>query len=277
LKPRARIEREVAEGDPHVHDRVRHCPVHPFKSFQTLRGDLTIMERIHRVRLMAGVSLIGVASVLACETPVRPEPLPSTAPQILEYGVAGVITEEDGRPAAGASVGLAIQIGANPAYRTTTASDGTDHLRFWHQGSSPPSAITAFSTQEDSSNLRLLDWTTQQTIVKNLRLRRLRALSAGESMMITIEPDSSLCNWEFGSSVTTLCAWFTVTSATVGTVMVDARPVDAGGVLPRLGWENLGAGATLSLQASVNSRFWLNLAIPVIAAPQRYVVTTRVE
>ena len=229
---------------------------------------------------MAGVSFIGLASLLACETPLRPIPLPLPGVPAVEYYVSGVITYEDGRPAANAGVSLATEPGAHAAYKTTSSSDGTYHLRFSHVNSSPPSVLSAYATQEDGSNTRPLDWAGRNTIVQNVRLRRVRALSAGEAMMITVEPDSSLCNWEFGSSMTTLCEWFTVVAATPGTLMVEARPVDVGGVPPRLGWENPGAEATLSLTVlanSVNSRFWLNLAIPVIATPQRYMVTTKLE
>ena len=81
--------------------------------------------------------------------------------------------------------------------------------------------------------------------------------------------------------MTTLCESFSVASATVGTLTVDAnRPLDAGSYPPLLGWTTAGVGATLSLQVESNTiggRYGLNLAIPVAAAPQRYVVSTSLQ
>jgi len=232
------------------------------------------MERTCRVRRLAGVSLIGVVSVLGCDSPVRPLP----DGQVIEYSVSGIVTYEDGRPAPDASVGVASGLEANATYQTKTGSDGTYYLRFSQQ-SPPPSVIHAYAGQDNSSNIRPLDWSAQNAIVKNLRLRAVRALTPGDSMMITIEPDSPLCSWEYGSSMTMLCSWFTVASTTVGTLRVDVRPADSGGILPMLGLDNLGTGATVSVQVSanlVNGRFWFNLAIPASAAPQRYEVTTTI-
>ena len=233
------------------------------------------MERTSRAGQTAGVLLISVASVMACDGPLRPLPIPPGG-QVTEYMVSGVVTDADGRPAAGASVHLSADPGANAVHRTTAGSDGTYQFRFY-LNSPPPSVIRAFTAQNDSWTIRPLDWTAQSTIVKNLHLRGVPALSAGEGTTVTIEADSSLCNWEFGSSVTTLCEWFTVASAAVGTLRVDARPVDAAGLPARLGLDNAGAFDTVSLlvpASVVNGRFWFNLAVPVNAAPQRYVVTT---
>jgi hypothetical protein len=231
---------------------------------------------IRRVRRMVGASLVtGIASVLACDTPSAPKSLPPPPTEAADYRVSGVITFDDGRPAANASVRLAFDPGANAAHRTVTGSDGTYEFRL-SQLNSPPSVISAFA-QEEGYTIRPLDWAGQNTIVKDLRLRRRPALRPGDSITIAIEPDSPLCNWEFGSSMTTLCESFTVTSATAGTVTVDARPLDAGGILPLLGGDNLGVGATLSLQIRSDSRYWFNLAIPVAAAPQRYVVSTSLQ
>jgi hypothetical protein len=238
------------------------------------------MESIRRVRRMAGVSLVtGIASVLACDTPSAPKSLPPPPTEAADYRVSGVITFDDGRPAANASVGLAFDPGANAAHRTITGSDGTYEFRL-SQLNSPPSVISVY-VHEEGYTIRPLDWAGQNTIVKDLHLRRPPpALRAGDSITIAIEPDSPLCNWEFGSSMTTLCEWFSVASATVGTLTVDARPIDAGGILPLLGWDNRGVGATLSLQVQSNTiggRYGLNLAIPVAAAPQRYVVSTSLQ
>jgi hypothetical protein len=232
------------------------------------------MRNIRRFHQAAGVLSITIAASVACNPPSGPQPLPPQ--QATEYRVSGIVRNEDGRAVANASVSVAADPGAFPDRRTTTQADGQYEFLF-SQVNPPPPVIVAFG-DEDGSTIRLLDWTGQNSIVKDLRLRRVRMLTAGESMTTTIDADSSLCSWEYSSSITTLCEWFIVATPAGGTLTVEARVIGDGGVPPRLGWDNPGQGATLTMNAqSVGSRFWLNLAIPAVAAPQRYLVTTSLK
>ena len=116
-------------------------------------------------------------------------------------------------------------------------------------------------------------------IVKNLRLRRLRTIAAGESITITTDSDSSLCfDWDSDFSLTERCETVLVVSATAALLTVQARPAGAGGVIPTL--ENsVGpvAPGTIAfpVQAGVVSR--IRVRTPTERAPQRYVISTSAQ
>ena len=151
------------------------------------------MASIRRVRRMAGVSLVTGIAVRAGmrQMPLRHRSsLPPPLTEAADYRVSGVITFDDGRPAANASVGLAPDFGANAAHRTITGSDGTYEFRF-SQLNLPPSVISVY-VHEEGYTIRPLDWAGQNTIVKDLRLRRPPpALRAGDSITIAISSSTA--------------------------------------------------------------------------------------
>jgi hypothetical protein len=238
------------------------------------------MDSPRRIRRIgsASLSIAALVSVAACDYSSAPQiPFsPTPALEATEYRVSGVVTKEDGTPAANASLDLAFDPGAHSVHTTTADGGGNYEIRF-SQIVPPPSVIRAH--HEDGHNTQALEWAGRETTIKNLRLRRPRLIRAGESFVISLEPDSSLCSWEFGSSMTTLCEWFGVTPGTAGLLTIEAHPTDPGGLLPLLGWDNLGQAATLSLRVSSepSGRYMINLAIPAAAAPQRYEVRTSVQ
>jgi len=240
----------------------------------------TVMASPRRIRRIDRASLIisVLVSVGACDRSSAPQIPFSPTPTLeaTEYRVSGVVTNEDGTPAANASLGVAFDPGANPLHTTTADGAGNYEIRF-SRLPPPPSVIQAY--RDGAYNTQALEWAARDSTVKNLRLRRPRLITAGESFVIPLEPDSSLCNWEFGSSMTTLCEWFGVTARTAGLLTIEARPTDPAGILPLVGWENRGQAATLSFQVSANptAHYVINLAIPVAAAPQRYEVRTSVQ
>ena len=126
---------------------------------------------------------------------------------------------------------------------------------------------------EYPSHAQLLD---EQGVssVTNIRLRRARILSAGQSTSVAIESDSSLCDIR-GISATTICEWVSVRYPTDGTLTVEARP-DAGSIVPTVqSWSGQGHG-TLALPVTTEDFDFVNVAIviPRGMAPQRYEVST---
>lgn len=185
--------------------------------------------------------------------------------------MSGVVTDEGGGPFWGATVGLSLNPGGPASLRTRT--DGNGYYQFDFQTPPLPSAI--FATDDDQSlNIQLLDWAGGTAVVKNLRLRPARTINAGQSIVISIEPDSSLCSWEWGASGTAVCEWINVLYDTPGTLTVEARPLDTGGPDPLVGADNPGVSSTGSFRVDGGSRVGINVAIPRGILPQRYEVTT---
>jgi hypothetical protein len=126
-------------------------------------------------------------------------------------------------------------------------------------------------------------------IVQNLRLRRIRTVEAGQSIVISIDRDSSLAvdgaDWWMSGHV-----WekLHVRVADAGTLTVDTRS-ELGGIVPSRmvirrcdvidncfeDWVTESRIATRIVTA--NSRVEIRIAIPTGSAPQRYEVATSVE
>ncbi len=87
--------------------------------------------------------------------------------------------------------------------------------------------------------------TGSTTAVLNLHLRPIRRISAGASTVVSVEPDSSLCSdledWWVGTS---RCEVVRI-EATAGTLVVEARAAEAGGVVPVVFWATSGNYAGL--------------------------------
>lgn len=112
--------------------------------------------------------------------------------------------------------------------------------------------------------------------MKNLRIRRIKTIDAGESIVISIDPDSSLCSWEFETSRDVICEYVMVRFEGPGTLTVEARSLDGGPVVPLVGWDFRGTPgvASFRIQQTGVSRAWINLAIAGDRAPQRYEIRT---
>ena len=212
--------------------------------------------------------------VSACASPATPAPspgAPSPQPASAQYRVSGVVTDEDGQPFWGVTVGLSPNPGGPAALRTRT--DGNGYYQFDFQTLTLPSSIFA-SGDNQSLNIQLLDWAGSTAVDKNLRLRPARTINAGQSTVIAIEPDSSACSWESVASRTAVCEWINVLYDAPGTLTVEARPLDTGGPDPLVGADNPGVSSTGSFRVEAGSRIGINVAIPRGIVRQRYEVTT---
>jgi hypothetical protein len=77
-------------------------------------------------------------------------------------------------------------------------------------------------------------------VVQNLRLRRPRQINVGESIVVTVEPDSSLCSdledlFAFGYR----CEYVRVAARSPGTLKIEMH-TDAGGLVPTVFWTTSG-------------------------------------
>jgi hypothetical protein len=192
-------------------------------------------------------------------TPVpspTPSPSPAPAPTIARYHVTGRVTQENGSPLSGAGVEVQYREGGGgfsdpPAHchslgcwllaRTDPAgqydvtfepgpgsvflAQGAGVMSGWMEGFAP--------------NIQLLPRGPAE-IVQNLRLRPVRRIDVGQSIELTVEPDSSLCSdLEDLFALTYRCEFVNVVAPIPGTLLVEIRAAP-GGVTPTVFWTTSG-------------------------------------
>ena len=135
------------------------------------------------------------------------------------------------------------------------------------------------------SNVQLLPIGPSE-IVQNLRLRRVRRIDVGQSITVTVEPDSSLCSdleglFAYGYR----CELVEVTANMAGTLFIDIRPEAAGATSPTVFWLTTGNYAGLITRptpstASIPIRggvYTILAGIPVGSPSQRLTVFTSMK
>jgi hypothetical protein len=208
----------------------------------------------------------------------------------MRYHVSGIVTDDNGSPIANAEVAVEDFRGRKHA-TTSTNAGGYYEMVFDASTPGPPfHLIYAGGGEYEHYYVQALLSGTAD-IVKNLRLRRIRTFEAGQSIVISIDPDSSLAydgedSWAFDM------VWerLHVRVADAGTLTIDARSKE-GGIIPSLtvscilvtdnclfDWLKAPFGSgTGSLSVKANSLFELRVAIPSRTAPQRYEVATSLQ
>ena len=235
-------------------------------------------------------------------TPTAPSsPTPTPTPLGPDYSISGIVVDADtGRPIANANVAVGFSQGQ---LTSLTAADGTYAFSF-------------STTQPYRNNLPdvlglLIVWLptvwepgigyehmvqeiprAASQIVQNVRLRpRRRVIMAGDSMQLSIEPDSSrafdweYAPWELASygivRLGRVWEWFYVSPARDGLLTIEARPESGGGV-PFLGCfyvgcPGLNAQGPVSIDVRASGVYFFRVEIPKESAPQRYVITTSLK
>jgi|SRR5687767_699468 len=259
---------------------------------------------MNRMGLLLIVTL--AAGCDSTRTPTAPSsPTPTPTPQGPDYSISGIVVDADtGRPIANANVAVGFSQGQ---LTSQTAADGTYAFSF-------------STTQPYRNNLPdvlglLIVWLptvwepgigyehmvqeiprASSQIVQNVRLRpRRRPIPAGESMQLSIEPDSSrafdweYAPWEWASSgrvdgivrLGRVWEWFYVSSARDTVMVVDVRP-ENGGTVPFLWCDYVGcpgpnAQGPVSVDVRASGVYFFRVEIPKESAPQRYVITTSLK
>ena len=264
------------------------------------------MPDIIKLRGRASISL-AVAVLMftlgsACNSSTAPTPTPTPAPAptsapapapgFTRYHVSGVVTDEAGSPIAAARVEVdyAPPPGRLGAYVLTDANGGgyyeVDFEADRPLGTMglPPNTVGLISSWKDGYEVdnQLVPGGTV-TIVKNLRLRPALTASAGQSIMVSIEPDSSICtdreDWFIPSR---RCRSFSVLVGAAGTLTVEPRATGGGGIVPivfsatsgRYERQILGPGTVSLLQVRSGERYLIFVGIPDGTAPGQFEVTT---
>ncbi len=233
-----------------------------------------------------------VLVVGACDgtsPPLPSPPTPTPTPIQVRYQLSGIVMDENGSPVANHEVALEDFFSGHKQATTSTNVDG-----YYEMGLGTPTAYASLihaggGEYEHHYVQALLSQTAN--IVQNLRLRRIRTVEAGQSIVISIDRDSSLA--VDGGDVWLLDRLWEklhVRVADAGTLTVDARP-EVGGVVPSLmacfynvfdncyfDWLKEPAGSGIaSLIVKANSVFEIRVVIPSGTAPQRYEVATSLQ
>ena len=171
--------------------------------------------------------------------PPSPAPAPSPAPVLMRYHVSGIVTNEANSPIANAEVAVDYNFGGFKRARTSTNAGGSYEIVFETDQASYERTvgivgmIHASGTEYENYYMQTVPWGTAD-IVKNLRLRRIRTVNAGQSIVISIDPDSSLAyDGDDWSRLDWVWEKLHVRVADAGTLTVTARP-DVGGIVPSL-------------------------------------------
>ena len=226
-------------------------------------------------------------------TTPAPAPTPAPPPPMARYHVTGTVMDENGLPVAGATVLLY----DGPFKSVETATNGAGHYEAdlevpeVYQTMASVGVVEAWRGDEFEDHAQSIPSGPGAivNVARNLRLRRFRTIDAGQSMTVSIEPDSSLdYDSEWSTGLNRLREDLHVRVDAAGVLTVEARP-EAGGTLPSLSvncvslvrdncefnWVNAPLGSNSgSLRVKANSVLKISVAIPTYLAPHRFVVST---
>ena len=148
------------------------------------------------------VVLCGVLASACDSAPVPTTPAPM--PESIQYSVSGIVMDAADAPAARANVMLRHNEGM-----LVTRTDANGAYAFSFRTSQPYQnraklpedflGLLIVGDDKDLVDIRHAQWTTVQLlpwgkpdVVHNVRLRPVRTLTPGQSMALSVEPDSSL-------------------------------------------------------------------------------------
>ena len=259
------------------------------------------------LRIAMSVGLIagcGSTPTSPAPTPApTPAPSPAPAPTIARYHVTGRVTQENGSPLSSAAVEVDYARGGGafsdpPAHchslgcwlLTKTDPAGRYEVTF-EPGPGPiflasSAAGVIYGFMEGfANNVQLLPVGSAE-IVQNLRLRPVRRIDVGQSIEVTVEPDSSLCSdLEDLYALSYRCEFVDVVAPTQGTLLVEIRS-GAGGAVPTVFWTTSGnyiGPITRSPDISTapiqirGGTYGILAGIPAGSAPQRLTVHTSMK
>jgi hypothetical protein len=202
------------------------------------------------------------------------------------FRVSGVVTDDTGARIPGATVILDHGPNLpdlNPAtvrLTTRTASDGSYAFVLapnqLQPGYDPFAMILAYTstTQQHFANAQSLVREGSSTI-RNIRLSRMRRLGPGETIVVAIDSNSSLCDFGNGASLATRCEWVRISYPNPGRITIEARSNDGTSVPTLRTWNSQGQGTLVGLVPRED--FYdvdVAIEVPAGAGPQQYTLTT---
>jgi hypothetical protein len=237
------------------------------------------MENHMRAAVLCAMFVSACGSSPAAPLPGTTVPdVPTTAARFF-----GVVTNEEGAPLAGATVGVTYvaDSGSTQGGNTQTASDGRYELQLNARQPGNVNALIRASASGDYLPTEQLVRVTAAT-ERNLRLRRVRTIGVGQSTTITIDADSSRCTMPRTDGV---CEWVRIQFPSTWVYRLVVKVTAEGsGVVPTLltnyGFPPIGGAGAISIPIGEDD-FWdprvprfLDVAVfvPHAETPQQYEV-----
>jgi hypothetical protein len=262
------------------------------------------ISRRGKAAITAPVAVLVAALGLGCNSPSSPSPpvspaatplppSPSPPGTSIRYNVSGIVTDDGGSPIANAQLRLYYE-GSFKNVETSTDAHGYYSIVFEsaareYTGNADVVGTIFYTGGGEYENyyVQAVPWGTAD-VVKNLHLRRVRTLDAGQSIVISIDADSSLAyDGDDWMRMDALWEKFHIRVADAGVLIVAARPA-SGSIVPSIAvycayvadncendWVAVVAPlGSVARRVKANSLFEIRLPIPSGMAPQRYEVST---
>jgi hypothetical protein len=247
----------------------------PVATTSYLRGSPVIrkIEVTNRDKVIARLSCGVLAVVLAifaagCKGGVPTTPTGTPLPSAGEaFEVSGVVTDEEGVPVAGASVTMRFYLaGVIKLPSVVTDASGSYTIRFtanpWMSSTSGRVAARAEIIAEG------YDWywrsvlATIPSVVENFRLHRIKRITAGDSIVLSITPDNGECTgWLVGP-----CGRLRVAALADGNLTLEAVPTQLPAGLPQIELccvaGNEVGGNPVSLPVRAGTELWVEVGQP---------------
>lgn len=205
------------------------------------------------------VVLVTLLLTIACDgrgptTPTSRPPTPSTSGspspprESMAFEMTGVVTDDEGTPVPGAKITVWLDY-VDLASALTDESGGYK-VNFTgvpglNKGPAGTEEAVAFALVEASGYEGYAHYVlgTTQYLVGNIQLHRIKRITAGESAVLTISPDDTLCATDAAVGDQTICRTVRVVVASNGIMRIEAVPTQAGSKLPMLRVYGGGTGA----------------------------------
>ena len=249
------------------------------------------------------VVLTAVALSAACDdhvpttpTAIAPSPPPPAAnrprifPPPMTFEVRGKVTDEAGRPVAGATVGIWVDYVVSPSVQTDDGGGYSFSLTGIRGAGYYPDIDPA--GVEDSVAFLVVEAKgfeayarhvlgTAERLIENIRLQPVRRITAGESILITMESDATVCVLDAWPGREVQCGRLSVALPRDGLLTVRATPSPPGGDLPTLEVSGFRAGArgnpaSVPVGAGTESRVSIQLPWG-FSGSRSFIVTTSLE
>jgi hypothetical protein len=241
----------------------------------------------------------GSAPLPTSPTPI-PSPTPVPAPSSVTH-LTGRVTDETGSPLSGVLVEVDYSSAGGPSnplshcpgiatfcWLVTRTNGGGYYEAEFELNQRPLGGGVhgyIYSVFEGyATNVQPLPFSSN--VVQNLRLRPTRRIDVGQSIEVTVEPDSSLCSdLEDLFALAYRCEFVDVVAPTPGTLLVEIRAA-AGGVAPTVFWTTSGnyvGPITRSPDISTapiqirGGTYGILAGIPAGSGPQRLTVHTSMK
>jgi hypothetical protein len=213
-------------------------------------------------------------SSLVSPTPTTPSPvLTAPRPAAITFEMSGIVTDDEGAPVSGAKVSalrdyddLASSLTDRAgAYKLSfTAVPGGNHYPWDPAGTEESMAFAQVEVAGYERYFRYVVGTTPQLVV-NMRLERIRRISLGETTVLTISPDDTVCVSDVWPGRDLVCEIVHVVAPVDGEVVV--RATGSGAKSPTIEFyarsgQNGTRGNPATLHVSRGTEYVLDVGIP---------------